>query len=136
MVRAAQVLVAIAASAAAFTAPRSLPTRTAMKFSAAEAELVPRDVLFGNPEYAAPSVTPDGSKLAYLKPVDGVLNAWVRSAAGGDDRVVTEDTYRGIRQIFWAEDSKTLLTYKTTAATRTFIYLRSMYLRKDQKLEI
>ena len=60
MVRTAQVLVAIAASAAAFTAPRSLPTRTAMKFSAAEAELVPRDVLFGNPEYAAPSVTPDG----------------------------------------------------------------------------
>ena len=30
-----------------------------------------RDI-FGNPEYAAPSVTPDGSKLAYLKPVDGV----------------------------------------------------------------
>ena len=25
----------------------------AMKFSAAEAELVPRDVLFGNPEYCA-----------------------------------------------------------------------------------
>jgi hypothetical protein len=24
-----------------------------MKFSAAEAELVPRDVLFGNPEYSA-----------------------------------------------------------------------------------
>ena len=104
-----------------------------MKFSAAEAELVPRDVLFGNPEYAAPSVTPDGSKLAYLKPVDGVLNAWVRSAAGGDDRVVTEDTYRGIRQIFWAADSKTLLTYKTTAATRTSLCSRSMYLRKDQK---
>ena len=99
MSRPAAVLVAIAASAAAFTAPRSLPTamksRTAMHFSAAEAELVPRDVLFGNPEYAAPSVTPDGSKLAYLKPVDGVLNAWVRSAAGGDDRVVTEDSYRG-----------------------------------------
>ena len=50
----AAVLIAIAASAAAFTPPRSLPhTRTAMKFSAAEAELVPRDVLFGNPEYCA-----------------------------------------------------------------------------------
>ena len=46
-------IVAIAASAA-FTAPRSLPMRTAaMKFSAADAELVPRDVLFGNPEYWA-----------------------------------------------------------------------------------
>ena len=51
MLRLAAILIA---SAAAFTPPRSLPhTRTAMKFSAAEAELVPRDVLFGNPEYWA-----------------------------------------------------------------------------------
>ena len=51
MLRLAAILIA---SAAAFTPPRSLPhTRTAMKFSAAEAELVPRDVLFGNPEYCA-----------------------------------------------------------------------------------
>ena len=48
-----RVLIAIAASAAAFSAPRNLLTRTAMRFSAAEAELVPRDVLFGNPEYCA-----------------------------------------------------------------------------------
>ena len=52
MLRHSVAIVAIAASAA-FTAPRSLPTRIAMKFSAAEAELVPRDVLFGNPEYCA-----------------------------------------------------------------------------------
>ena len=65
-------------------------------------------------------MTPDGSKLAYLKPVDGVLNAWVRSAAGGDDRVVTEDTYRGIRQIFWAEDSKTLLYLQDDGGDENF----------------
>ena len=56
MVSAAKVFIAIAASlpsAAAFTAPRKLPTHTRMAFSAAEAELVPRDVLFGNPEYCA-----------------------------------------------------------------------------------
>ena len=48
MLRLAAILIA---SAAAFTAPRSLPKQTRMAFSAAEAELVPRDVLFGNPEY-------------------------------------------------------------------------------------
>ena len=50
MLRLAAILIA---SAAAFTAPRSLPKQTRMAFSAAEAELVPRDVLFGNPEYCA-----------------------------------------------------------------------------------
>ena len=49
-----------------------------------------------------------------------MLNAWVRSAAGGDDRVVTEDTYRGIRQIFWAEDSKTLLYLQDDGGDENF----------------
>ena len=105
-------LVALLATATAFrpmrggAARRGLATKAG---AAADATLVPREVRFGNPEYASPTITPDGGMLAYLRPLDGVMNAWVRSPAGGDDRVVTADTYRGIRQIFWAEDSKTLL---------------------------
>lgn len=72
-------------------------------------ELIPRDVLFGNPEYASPTISPDGELLAYLRPADGVLNAWVRSVGKTDDRVVTNDRVRGIRGVSWAEDSKTLL---------------------------
>ena len=49
-----------------------------------------------------------------------MLTAWVRSATGGDDRVVTEDTYRGIRQIFWAEDSKTLLYLQDDGGDENF----------------
>ena len=36
--------------------------------------------------------------LAYLKPDGDVLNVWVRSVGKTDDRVVTSDRYRGIRQ--------------------------------------
>ena len=67
-------------------------------------ELIPRDVLFGNPEYAAPSLSPDGRLLSYLRPdpESGVLNVWCRTVGGTDDRVVTSDKYRGIRQSFCA----------------------------------
>ena len=37
------------------------------------------------------------------------MNVWCRTVGKTDDRVVTADKYRGIRQAFWAEDSKTLL---------------------------
>ena len=69
--------------------------------------LIPRDVLFGNPVKASPQISPDGTRLAYLAPYDkGVLNVWVRTIGKDDDVQVTNDTHRGIRQYFWAEDGK------------------------------
>jgi len=72
--------------------------------------LIPREVLFGNPEKAQPRLSPDGKRLAYLAPVDGVLNVWggpVGSLVGGEDyRPVTKDDKRGIRIYFWAEDNE------------------------------
>src|SRR5215208_3976324 len=68
--------------------------------------LIPREVLFGNPEKIGPRLSPDGERLAYLAPRDGVLNVWVGpvgSPVGGDEfEPVTEDKKRGIRVYFWA----------------------------------
>ena len=36
-------------------------------------DLIPRNVLFGNPERTAPSMSPDGNSLAWIAPLDGVL---------------------------------------------------------------
>jgi len=71
--------------------------------------LIPREVLFGNPERANPQISPDGTKLAYLAPYEGVLNVWVRTVGKEDDRVVTSDKKRGIRFFFWQEDSEHIL---------------------------
>jgi hypothetical protein len=46
-------------------------------------DLIPRDVLFGNPERMAPAVSPDGARLAHVAPADGILNVWV-GPLGGD----------------------------------------------------
>jgi dipeptidyl aminopeptidase/acylaminoacyl peptidase len=74
--------------------------------AAAETPLIPREVLFGNPERAALRISPDGAHLAWLAPVDGVLNVWVAPVGDlGAARAVTHDTSRGIRNYFWAETS-------------------------------
>src|SRR5215204_7816782 len=76
---------------------------------ASNVPLIPREVLFGNPEKVAPRLSPDGERLAYLAPKDGVLNVWVGpvgSPAGGEGfEPVTDDKKRGIRVYFWAEDN-------------------------------
>ncbi|MGD0811316.1 MAG: S9 family peptidase [Acidimicrobiales bacterium] len=72
-------------------------------------ELVPRHLLFGNPAKTMGTVSPDGSRIAFLAPVDGVLNVWVGDASGANAAPVTDDRDRGIRSYFWAHDNRHLL---------------------------
>jgi dipeptidyl aminopeptidase/acylaminoacyl peptidase len=71
--------------------------------------LIPRKIIFGNPERAQARISPDGKRLAYLAPKDGVLNVWVRTLGASDDQVVTDDKKRGIRRFHWQYDSKHIL---------------------------
>jgi dipeptidyl aminopeptidase/acylaminoacyl peptidase len=74
------------------------------------ATLIPRDVLFGNPERIGPRISPDGSRLAWIAPDRGVLNVWIAPLDALDQaRVVTADRDRGIRAFFWAYDGRHLL---------------------------
>lgn len=75
----------------------------------AKDNLIPRKVLFGNPERAMFTISPDGTKLAYLAPQNGVLNVWVKTVGQSDDHVVTSDTNRGIRNYQWGFDSSSIL---------------------------
>ena len=83
-------------------------------------ELIPLPVLFGNPERVSPSISPDGTQLAWIAPQDGVLNVWLApvSAQDGVDlaaaRAVTDDADRGIRQFAWAHDGRHLLYVQDT----------------------
>ena len=84
-------------------------------------DLIPRSVLFGNPERTSPEISPDGGSLAWIAPRDGVLNLWVAPVGGADGaggeggvdwaaaRPVTEDTDRGIRAFAWARDGQHVL---------------------------
>src|SRR4051812_11788995 len=39
--------------------------------------LIPRSVLFGDPDHLAPQVSPDGRHISYLAPLDGVMNLFL-----------------------------------------------------------
>lgn len=72
--------------------------------------LIPRTILFGNPERTSPRLSPDGRYLAYLAPNEnGVLQVWLRTLGATDDRVLTADRKRAIRLFVWAFDGEHLL---------------------------
>jgi dipeptidyl aminopeptidase/acylaminoacyl peptidase len=72
--------------------------------------LIPRDVLFGNPERTSPQLSPDGKYLAYLAPDEkDVLQVWLRTVGQQDDRILTADKKRGIHLYFWTFDGDQLI---------------------------
>jgi dipeptidyl aminopeptidase/acylaminoacyl peptidase len=83
-------------------------------------QLIPLNVLFGNPERVSPRLSPDGTQLAWIAPHDGVLNVWLAPISSQDGvdwgaaRVVTDDTDRGIQQFAWAHDGRHLLYLQDT----------------------
>lgn len=74
-----------------------------------QTELIPREVLFGNPEKASPQLSPDGNMLAYTAPDEGVMNVWVKTVGKDDDLAVTQDRHRGIMGYFWAPNGEQIL---------------------------
>jgi len=72
--------------------------------------LIPREVLFGNPEKAMARISSDGRRLAYLAPLRGVLNVWVGPADDPDAaKPVTKDQGRGVRRFFWAYTNRHII---------------------------
>lgn len=72
--------------------------------------LIPREILFGNPERKDPQISPDGKYLTYLAPdKKNVMQVWIRTVGKQDDRMLTADKKRGIQAHFWTYDGKQLI---------------------------
>jgi dipeptidyl aminopeptidase/acylaminoacyl peptidase len=82
----------------------------AMQTRAELPPLIPREVLFGNPEKTSPQLSPDGKRLAWIAPdKNNVLQVWVKTVGKDDDKIVTADKKRGIRQYLWTYNNNVLL---------------------------
>jgi dipeptidyl aminopeptidase/acylaminoacyl peptidase len=108
------ITVGVAALAAALTTTvvqaDTTPAAAVPAAKAAAKNLIPRSVLFGNPDRAGVQVSPDGKHLSFLSAVDGVMNVWVAPIDKPDDaKPITKDTVRGVRSYFWAFNSTNLL---------------------------
>ncbi|AFY54606.1 dipeptidyl aminopeptidase/acylaminoacyl peptidase [Rivularia sp. PCC 7116] len=84
--------------------------------------LIDRKIFFGDPEISGAQLSPDGKYLAFRKPLNGVINIWVKgidepmSAA----RPITEDKNRPIPAYFWSQDSQYILFVQDKGGNENF----------------
>ena len=87
--------------------------------------LIPREILFGNPQRTRPQLSPDGQYLAYLAPDEkNVLQVWLRTVGQEDDQKLTDDKKRGIRMYFWTYNPQQLIYLQDSDGDENFhLYL-------------
>ena len=97
--------------------------------------LIPRTILFGNPVKTSPRISPDGTRMAYLAPVNNVLNVWVGTVGKQDYQPVTNDTVRGIRSYFWAQDNRHILYIQDVGGNENWrLYATNLETRETRDL--
>ncbi|WPB87791.1 S9 family peptidase [Streptomyces malaysiensis] len=73
------------------------------------APIVPIEDFFKSPVATGGSISPDGTKIAYLAPEQGRLNVWIRGVDTDDAVCVTHDHHRDVHSYHWTVDPRWLL---------------------------
>ena len=81
----------------------AIPSCTAL---AAMPPLLPMEDFFRNPDTAAFSISPDGTRLAFARPWEHRMNVYVREIATGVEKRITSATERDIAGFFWKGNGK------------------------------
>jgi dipeptidyl aminopeptidase/acylaminoacyl peptidase len=105
-------MVAFMAGAAfgVFSAAAAQPKEPMAAKTSTKVPLIPRSVIFGNPDKAGAQLSHDGKYISYLAAVDGVMNVFVGPAGDlAQAKPITSDKKRGIRQYFWAYNNTHVL---------------------------
>jgi dipeptidyl aminopeptidase/acylaminoacyl peptidase len=84
--------------------------------------LIDRELLFGDPEISTAQLSPDGRFIAFIKPLNGTRNIWVKKTEDAFDqaRPVTADTKRPINRYFWSRDSRYILYAQDNGGDENF----------------
>jgi dipeptidyl aminopeptidase/acylaminoacyl peptidase len=79
--------------------------------------LLSRRLIFGDPERSIVRISPDGTRIAFRAPVDGVLNLWVSPIDRIEDaRPVTAVTDRNLGPwILWMHDNRHVVFFREAA---------------------
>jgi dipeptidyl aminopeptidase/acylaminoacyl peptidase len=84
--------------------------------------LIDRELFFGDPEISGAQISPDGQFIAFVKPLKGTRNVWVKRTADPFEsaKPLTAETSRPIREYFWSHDGKYILFAQDKAGDENF----------------
>ena len=85
--------------------------------------LIPMEEFFKNAESAAFSISPDGTRLAFVRPWERRMNVYIREIATGNEKRITSATERDIAGFFWKGSDKIVYAQDSGGDENFHIYI-------------
>ncbi len=85
--------------------------------------LLPMEDFFRNPDNAAFSISPDGTRLAFARPWEHRMNVYVREIATGVEKRITSATERDIAGFFWKGSDKIVYAQDSGGDENFHVYI-------------
>jgi len=98
---------------------------TTTTIEAKKTPLIPRKVFFANPEKTAASISHDGTKIAFLAPVNGVLNIWVTDSNDvnlSHAKPITQEKKRDLLNYSWSFNNNIIYTQDQNGDENSHLY--------------
>src|SRR5437764_1775726 len=85
--------------------------------------IIDRELFFGDPEISGAQISPDGKFIAFIKPLKGTRNIWIKRTEDSFDKAkpITADTTRPIPAYFWSRDGKYILFVQDKAGDENYL---------------
>lgn len=98
----------------------AIPASSAL---AAMPPLLPMEDFFRNPDTAAYSISPDGTRLAFAKPWEHRMNVYIREISTGTEKRITSATERDIAGFFWKGSDKIVFVQDSGGDENYHVYI-------------
>lgn len=120
----------------AITAVTLALTTSSIKSVANLPLLIPRQVLFGNPQKTNPQISPNGKYITYIAPDKrDVPQIWICTLGKKDDRMITADEKRGIQDYTWTYNNNQLIYQQDSNGDENFhLYLLNINSKNKKDL--
>lgn len=115
---------------------KASPEKAETPLLLADFELIPRDLFFDNPTRTQGRISPDGAKMSFIAPLEGVQNLWVGPV--GDfsaTKAITNDKLRGINNHQWALNGRNVLYLRDQGGDEDF-HIYSVDLESGETLDL
>ena len=90
---------------------------------AAMPPLLPMEDFFRNPDTAAFSISPDGTRLAFARPWEHRMNVYVREISTGVEKRITSATERDIAGFFWKGNDRIVYAQDSGGDENFHVYI-------------